>query len=134
MTKMDVTASSSNQSLLIPKLCDDGSNGADYEPRAHMAMGTKGLLPHLEGRAIQPKPLVLVNGIPMGSTSVPVTNKQIEARDKKIEQYEQRESLTKYLITSSTSPCLSQQILDLATANDMWDTIKQDATTKSALM
>jgi hypothetical protein len=39
------------QSLTIPKLKDDGSNWADYEPKMRNALGAKGLIRHVDGLA-----------------------------------------------------------------------------------
>jgi hypothetical protein len=47
--------------------------------------------------------------------------------------YKQKEFLAQHLILSSTSPCLSQKILNLTSAKDMWDAVKLDATMKSSL-
>ena len=49
----------------VPKLCDDGSNWADYEPRLQKAMGSRGLWRHVEGVAIAPKLYLIVDGIPV---------------------------------------------------------------------
>ena len=57
--------SNSESSLSIPKLCDDGSNWADYEPRLRKAMGSKGLWRHVEGLAVAPKPYIIVDKIPV---------------------------------------------------------------------
>jgi hypothetical protein len=47
--------------------------------------------------------------------------------------YEQKEFLAQHLILSSTPLCLSQKILGLTSAKDMWEAVKLDATTKSSL-
>ena len=52
-------------SLSVPKLHDDGSNWADYEPRVERALGAKGLWRHVVGTAIVPKPYVVVAGVPV---------------------------------------------------------------------
>ena len=131
----DALLTSNSPSLVIPKLRDDGTNWADYELRARRAMGSKGLVAHLEGRVRVPSPYVLVNNVPMVSTNpdVPATEDQIETREKKIMDYEQKEYLAQHLILSSTSPRLSQTLLQLTTAKEMWDKVKLDATAKSSL-
>jgi len=93
MTDMVITSNS--PSLVIPKLRDDGTNWADYEPRARRVMGSKGLVAHLEGRVKPPAPYILVNDVPMVSTNpdVAATDDQIEAKEKKLTEYEQREYL-----------------------------------------
>ena len=52
-----------HQVFQYQKLCDDGSNWADYKPRLRKAMGSKGLWRHVEGLAVAPKPYVIVDGI-----------------------------------------------------------------------
>jgi hypothetical protein len=132
-TTSDAFLTSSSTSLVIPKLCDDGSNWADYEPRARRAMGSKGLVAHLEGRVNPPTPFGITNGIPMFAVNMPATEDQLEAKEKKIQDFEQKEYLAQYFILSSTSPRLSQKLLNLTTAKDMWDAVKHDVTTKSSL-
>ena len=101
----DTEIASTSPSLVIPKLCDDGTNWADYEPRARRVMGSKGLVAHLEGRAKPPAEYIKVNDVPMVSTNpdVPATDEQLEAKEKKLSEYEQREYLAQHLILSSTS-------------------------------
>jgi hypothetical protein len=71
----------------------------------------------------------------MASTNpdIPATEDQLEAKEKKVMDYEQREYLAQHLILSSTSPRLSQKILHHTTAKDMWNAVTIDATTKSSL-
>jgi hypothetical protein len=56
---LDAFLTSSSTSLVIPKLCDDGSNWADYEPRARRAMGSMDLESHVN----PPTPFGIKNGI-----------------------------------------------------------------------
>jgi hypothetical protein len=65
--------------------------------------------------------------------NMPATEDQLEAKEKKIQDFKQKEYLAQYFILSSTSPCLSQKLLNLTTAKDMWNAVKHDATTKSSL-
>ena len=120
--------------LAVPKLCDDGSNWADYEPCIQRALGSKGLWRHVEGTAIVPKPYVLVTRVPIlvdGMTQA--MEDQIEARETKIIDYDKREYLTQHVILSMTSTHLGNKIKNLKTSHDMWDVVKADATTKSTL-
>jgi hypothetical protein len=130
-TTMSDLASTSPQSLLIPKLCDDRSNWADYEPRARRAIGSKGLVPYLEGYAKVPVAFNKVNGIPQYSQWVVATEYQVETRERKIQDHERNEYLAQHLILSSTSPQLSSKILQPTTAKEMWDAVTLDATKKS---
>ena len=120
--------------LAVLKLCNDGSNWADYEPHIQRALGLKGLWRHVEGTAIVPKPYALVAGVPIlmdGTTQA--MEDQIEARETKIIDYDKREYLAQHVILSTTSTRLGNKIKNLKTSHDMWDAVKADATTKSTL-
>ena len=120
--------------LAVLKLCDDGSNWADYEPHIQRVLGSKGLWRHVEGTAIAPKPYVLVTGVPIlvdGTTQA--MEDQIKAREMKIIDYDKREYLAQHVILSTTSTHLGNKIKNLKTLHDMWDVVKADATTKSTL-
>jgi hypothetical protein len=87
----DIAITSNLQSsFIIPKLHDDGSNWADYEPRAKNALGAKGLMKHAEGCARQPTLLTEVNNVPMSRAdpTVAATEEEIESAEKKIDDYE----------------------------------------------
>ena len=120
--------------LAVPKLRDDGSNWADYEPRIQRALGSKGLWRHVEGTAIAPKPYALVAGVPvLADGTTQATEDQIEARETKIIDYDKCKYLAQHVILSMTSTCLSNKIKNLKTSHDMWDVVKADAMTKSTL-
>ena len=128
------TNNSDTMTLAVLKLCDDGSNWADYKPCIQRALGSKGLWRHVEGTAIAPKPYALVAGVPIlmdGMTQA--MEDQIEARETKIIDYDKREYLTQHIILSMTSTRLGNKIKNLKTLHDMWDAVKADTTTKSTL-
>jgi hypothetical protein len=58
---------------------------------------------------------------------------QIEAKESKIIDFEKREYLARHIILSTTSTWLGTRIKGLTTAEDMWNVVKQDATSKSML-
>ena len=64
-TMSDITLSSNfnNQTLAIPKLCDDRSNWADYKPQVTIAMKAKGIWKHIRGAAYEPKPYAKVGDV-----------------------------------------------------------------------
>ena len=120
--------------LVVPKLHDDGSNWADYEPHIQRVLGSKGLWRHVEGTAIAPKPYALVAGVPvLADGTTQAMEDQIEAREMKIIDYDKCEYLAQHVILSTTSTCLSNKIKNLKTSHDMWDVVKADATTMSTL-
>ena len=134
MSDIAVTLNSQS-SFIIPKLHNDGSNWADYEPWVKNAMGAKGLTNHVEGRARQPTPLTEVNNVPMSwaDPTVAATETEIESAEKKIDDYEWNEAHAKHIILSTTSPRLSSKIKAFATAKEMWDAVKADVSNKSML-
>ena len=120
--------------LVVPKLRNDRSNWADYEPHIQRALGSKGLWRHVEGIAIAPKPYALVAGVPIltdGTTQA--TEDQIEARETKIIDYDKCEYLAQHVILSMTSTRLGNKIKNLKTSHDMWDAVKAGAMMKSTL-
>ena len=136
MLSLTSSALSLNNSDLktIPKLHNDGSNWLDYKPRIQRAIGSKGLLRHVEGTSIVPIPYMLVAGVPVLSDSkMPATEDKVEAKETKIMDYNKCEYLTQHVILSTTSTCLGAKIKNLKLAQEMWDAVKADATTKSML-
>ena len=137
MSNLTINSNSDATSLSVPKLHDDGSNWADYQPRIKRALGSKGLWRHVLGTDIKPTPYTLLAGVPViadGKTKA--TEEQIEAKEAKeaeFTEYEKREYLAQHVILSTTSTCLGSKIKDLETAKEMWDAVKNDVTMKSTL-
>ena len=128
------TNNSDTMTLAVPKLHNDGSNWADYEPCIQRVLGSKGLWRHVKGTAIAPKLYALVTGVSVlvdGTTQA--MEDQIKARETKIIDYDKCEYLAQHVIHSMTSTCLSNKIKNLKTSHDMWDVVKADAMTKSTL-
>jgi hypothetical protein len=135
---MDINTTMNSNSdtitLTMPKLCDDGSNWADYLPRLQNAMGAKGLWRHVEGTATVPVPFAITNGMSMLSDGkTPAMEDQIDAKESKIIDFEKREYFAWHILLSTTLICLGTKIKGLATAEDMWKIIKEDAMLKSTL-
>ena len=122
-----------SQTLSIPKLLDDGSNWVDYEIKARTAMGSKGLIRHVEGKARKPTPYAEVNGKLMVDATTPATDDQIDAKERVLDEYEQKEYLTRHIILTTVSPRLFATIKDKTSSADMWITVKADATAKTEL-
>ena len=128
------TSNSDSTILAIPKLCDNRSNWADYQPRLQNVMGLKGLWRHVEGTATVPVPFAVNNGIPiLNDGKMLATEDQIESKETKILEFEKREYLAQHIFMSMTSTQLGTKIKALPTAEDMWKVIKDDATSKSML-
>ena len=72
-------------SLSVPKLCDDGSNWADYV-RVERALGTKELWRHVVGTAIAPKPYAVVAGVPvLADGTTQASDDQVELKGSKLQ-------------------------------------------------
>ena len=133
-TNLTIGSNSDATSLSVPKLCDDGSNWSDYQPRVERALGAKGLWRHVVGTAIAPKPYAMLEGVPVlidGKT--PATEDQIESKESKIADFDKKEYLAQHVILSTTSTHLGVKIKSLKSAKKMWDEVTTDATSKSTL-
>ena len=105
MSDLSLSLKSSETSLAVPKLRDDGSNWSDYEPRVRKAMGAKGIWRHVEGTARKPMQYAEVNGVyVLANGKTPTTEEQVEARDMKLDEYDKCEYLAQHVILSTTSP------------------------------
>jgi hypothetical protein len=105
-------------------LADNGFNWIDYKTKALITMGSWGLMGHIEGRARKPALYAIVNGVPVvadGKTAV--TEEQLEAREKHINDFEMKEYLAHHIVINSVSITLTQSIRWLTSAKDMWDAI-----------
>src|ERR1700678_3350939 len=104
MNNLTSNFNSDSSTLAVPKLCDDGSNWSDYQPRLQNAMGAKGLWRHVEGTATAPVPFAVSNGIPMlADGKTPANEDQIENKESKIIEFEKREYLARHILMSTTS-------------------------------
>jgi hypothetical protein len=121
--------------LAVPNLHDDGSNWADHQPRLQDAMGVRGLWRHVEGTASAPVPYAVSNGILMlADGKTPATKEKIKAKESKMIKFEKREYLACHILMSTTLMHLGTKIKSLATPEDMWKAIKEDAMSKSTLI
>ena len=127
-------SNSDSTSLSVPKLCDDRSNWADYEPRVERALDMKGLWRHVVGTAIVPKPYAVVARVPvLADGTTQASDDQVELKELKIADYDKKEYLAQHVILSTTSTRLGIKLKSLKTAKEMWEVVKTDATSKSTL-
>ena len=134
MSSLSIPSNLDSAALSVPKLCDDGSNWSDYEPRIKRAMEAKSLWIHVERKATPPKPYQLVNNIPtLSDGKTKATEEQIETREAQIIDYEKRKCLAQQVILSTTSTQFGVVINNLKNAHEMWEKVKTDVTTKSTL-
>src|SRR5882757_11354402 len=131
---LTMNSNSDATNLSVPKLRDDGSNWADYQPRIERALGSKGLWRHVVGTAIAPRPYAVLDGVPVTADGKTLaTEEQIESKETKMQEYEKREYLAQHVILSTTSTRLGSKLKALTSAKEMWEVVKNDATTKSSL-
>src|SRR6266536_1009441 len=91
---MSISTNPKDNTLTVPRLHDDGSNWVDYKEKVRSAMGSKGVIRHVNRMARAPIPYKEVNSIPVideKSPPTPATDEQIEAKEKRLEEYEQKE-------------------------------------------
>jgi hypothetical protein len=127
---IDMLSNAAGNTFSVPRLRDDGSNWVDYESKIRTALGSKGLIKHIEGTAIKPLPLLIESGVPVSKPGTPATESEIESREKRIDEFEQREYMSQHVIQSTVSPRLGALIRSKTPA-DMWRLVKADATDKS---
>jgi hypothetical protein len=119
----DMSSANSSNMLSVSRLKDDGSNWVDYEAKAKTALGSKGLLRHVEGTAVAPVPFALEAGALVSRPGVLATEDEIEARKKKINDFEQKEYMARHIIQSTVSPHVAA-LIRLKTASEMWGIVK----------
>src|ERR1700724_780515 len=83
----------------LPKLAADGSNWSTYQDCVVTAIKAKGLRRHLSGTTRKPEDLEERNGDffkPKETTKL--TNDELEAHEKVIDDYEQKEAMVREII------------------------------------
>ena len=63
MNRLSQNFNSNSATLAVPKLHDNRSNWADYQPQICKAMGAKGLWRHVERTAIAPVPYAITSRV-----------------------------------------------------------------------
>ena len=133
-TNITLGSNSDSVSLSVPKLCDDGSNWSDYEPRVERALGAKVLWSHVVRTAIPPKPYALLSGaLVLAEGKTPASEDQIESKESKIADFDKREYFAQHVILSTTSTRLGVKLKALKSAKEMWEVVTMDARLKSTL-
>jgi hypothetical protein len=121
-----------NSVLALPKLRDDGANWIDYESKTRTAMGSRGLIRHVEGTARRLTEFAIKAGVPVSKPGTPATDEEIEAKERKLDEFDQKEYTARHIILTSVSPRLAT-LVKSKTAKQMWDIVKADATSKSKM-
>ena len=95
-------------------------------------MGARGLIRHVDGTARKPVPYPIEKGIAMKKPGIEATDDELEEKEKKMDEYEQKEYAAQHVMLTTVSPRLATLVKSMST-KDMWDTIRKDATKKSQL-
>src|SRR5580704_9168126 len=114
MSPGPITYDMSNQStgnvISVPKLRDNGSNWVDYDSKVRSTLGTKGVIRHVEGTAIKPSMYAMDGNQYIVKEGVAATEEQIEAQEKCIDEYTQREHTAQHILLTSVSPRIASII------------------------
>ena len=121
-----MTTNTSSNTIGVPRLRDDGANWADYESKAHTAMGARGLIRHRDGTARKPVAYPEEAGIPMKAPGIKATDKDLEEKERRFDEYEQKEYSAQHILLTTVSPRLTTAIKSLS-ASEMWKAIRTDA-------
>src|ERR1700719_4233718 len=123
---------SSNNAIAVPRLRDDGANWPDYQSKARTAMGARGLIRHVDGTARKPIAYPEVNGVPMKKPGVEATDDDLDEKEKRLDEFEQKEYGAQHVMLTTISARLVTLVKSM-TASEMWTAIHNDATKKSQL-
>src|SRR5882762_10759793 len=118
--------SSSSALFNIPKLADDGTNWITYKERLLTTIGARGLMRYVEGQAVKPEPFKLD---PKGKKllkedATEATEAKREAREDKIDEWYQKDSLAKQHIFSTIMNRLLLRVKKLPNASEIWEEIR----------
>jgi hypothetical protein len=91
------------------------------------------LIGHIDGTARKPTPYLSINGVIMRDKDNIATDDEIDAKERKFEEYEQKEYMAQHVILSTISLRLSSTVKSKSNAKEMWDAVKLDATSKSKM-
>ncbi|KAJ6544451.1 hypothetical protein B0H19DRAFT_957107, partial [Mycena capillaripes] len=111
----------------LPILQDDSSNWVHYSEILTTHAKSKGLHRHLAGTARRPADLVEdpVGDWNIAGTNMPLTDDELEAHEKKQDDYETKESKLRDLIYQTVSATRFTQIKDEQTAHRVWAKLRE---------
>ena len=96
-------------------------------------MGLKGLIRHVDGTTRQLTPYIALNRTLMSGPNTVATEDQIDAKEKKLDKYKQKEYMAHHIILRTILIRLSSTVKSLKSVKEMWDAVKKDAMTKSKM-
>jgi len=93
MSNITLSSNPNLKNLTVPKLHDNRSNWADYEPWVIIAMKAKGIWKHVQGAACKPKPYAMVNNFYVLSDGKKhAMEEQIMEQEENIDEYKKKEN------------------------------------------
>jgi len=121
----------------VPKLAEDGSNWITYKERTLTAISAQGLMRYADSHAVEPLPYPIDENTgslaPKPDGMIP-TDTDIKERDKKMDEYDQKNSLVKQQIFSTIIDRLLLRMQKLESASEVWAEICQIHEDKTELM
>ncbi|KAF7367236.1 Retrovirus-related Pol polyprotein from transposon TNT 1-94 [Mycena sanguinolenta] len=124
MAPRETTTDEYEKKRTLPILQDDSSNWPHYEEIITTHVKSKGLHRHLAGTARKPADLVqdiIGDWFIDGGNGNPLTEDELEAHEKKQDDYETKESKLRDIIYQTVSPTRFSQIKDMSPAYRVWE-------------
>ena len=117
----DMSSTSNNQSLSLPKLQSDSSNWATYSERILNYLTSKGFRRHIQGTARKPEQLIERNRsyYKQGSLA-PLTDEDLEKHEETIESYDQMHAAVREVIYRTIDKITFLQVKNKMDAASMW--------------
>ena len=117
----DMSSTSSNQTLNLPKLRSDSSNWSTYQEQLLNYVTSKLLKKHLLGTARKPVVLTEWNGSHYKPQSLaPLTDEELEKHEEEEETYEQKQAAVREVIYRTIDKSTFLQVKNESTAADVW--------------
>ena len=117
----DMSSTSNNQSLSLPKLKDDSSNWATYSERILNYLTSKGFRRHVQGTARKPEVLIERNGSFYKSGSLaPLTDEELEKHEEMVDTYDQSQASVREVIYRTIDKTTFLQVKNELDAASMW--------------
>src|SRR5258705_901333 len=109
----------------IPRLEGDGSNWVTYKERLLNAISARGLMRYVNGRAQEPLPFAISAKmqLPVKADGSATTEQEQEAQDDKIDEWYQKDALTKQHVFSMITDRLLLCVQRLQDASKIWKEI-----------
>jgi hypothetical protein len=117
----DMSSTSNNQTLSLPKLKGDSSNWATYSERVLNYLTSKGLRRHVQDTARKPETPIERNGsfYKLGSMA-PLTDEELEKYEDSVDTYDQSQAAVREVIYRTIDKTTFLQVKNEADAAALW--------------